>query len=73
VVLDLEEEVLGPEDLAELQRGVFGFLIVVRRETLRDLAFEARREDDQSLAMFAQESLSMRGLVEALGIPGGRA
>jgi hypothetical protein len=41
VILDLEEEVFGAEDLLVLQSGVFGLRVIAAREALRDLALEA--------------------------------
>src|SRR6185503_10774972 len=50
MVLDLEKEIVRPEDLAELQRRLFRLLIVAGGERLRHLAFQTRRKNDQPLA-----------------------
>ena len=66
VVLDLEEEVLGAEDVLELQRGIARLGVIASGEALGDFALEARREDDQPFAVLAEELLvDPRLVVEA--------
>ena len=69
VILDLEEEVVRAEDVFVLQRGVFGLGVVAAGERLRNLAFQARRENDQPFAMLAQQLLvDPRLVIKALGV-----
>ena len=67
VVLDLEEEVLRPEDLAVGERGPRRALGVVGEEVAADLALGTRRQGDQPLGVRGEDFVvHARLVVEAL-------
>ena len=70
VGLHLQEEILLPEDVRELQRRVLGRLGAAAHDGLRHLAAEAGRKTDQPLGVLAQERLvDARVVIEALQVP----
>src|SRR2546422_2736933 len=71
VPLHLEKKVLGAEDVLVRGRRVARFPLLLMREALGDLAFQAAAETDETLGMLREQLLvDARLVVETFGVPG---
>ena len=72
VVLQFQIVVPCPEQIAEIQRGLLGALVIPCQNRLRHLARQTRRQADQTLVVLFQQLLIHARLgVEPLGKTGG--
>ncbi len=72
VVLHFEEEILGAEDVAILVRHAPRIVVLVGKQSLRNVAAQAGRHADQALGMRGQQvGIDARLIVEALQVGGG--
>ncbi len=72
MVLDLQEEVVRAEDVLVLPGRIAGLAVVPTGQALAHFTLETGGEDDESLAVLAEQFLvDARLVVEALGVAGG--
>ena len=73
VVLDLQIEILGPEDFTVLGDGPAGTVLVARQKTPRNLALEAGRQADETLGMLGEDLfIDTRPIIKTVQVGGRR-
>ncbi len=71
MVLDFEKVIALPEDIGIGEGQPLGFVVLVGKDRLRDVAFQARRKRDQPLGMLRQQvQIDARLVVEPVQVGG---